>query len=283
MRNIKKDSIAAIVLTYNEEKNIKMCLDSLDGLATKIFVIDSFSTDKTEQIVKTYRNTVFIQHAFVNQSKQIKFALDTIDFDATWLIRLDADEVLTEESSKEIKDLVSKYSDSDINGLVLRYKCFFLGKPLKWGGYYPSKKMTVIRIGKAIIEDKEMDEHFILTEGKSVECKKDSLHENFNTIYDWIDKHNKYSSREVNDYLQSSANNSKKLNKHSKKKSFFKKIYYKFPTGLRSTLLYFYRYYIRLGFLDGRIGKYYAFLQAKWYRYLVDIKIFEEKNHSKSK
>ena len=109
--------------------------------------------------------------------------------------------------------------------------------------------------------------------------KSDSIHKDYKGLYEWIDKHNKYSSREVLDYIQNKNNDEDKhLNKSAKLKRFIKfKIYYKLPMGFRAKLYYWYRYYLKFGFLDGKEGKIFAFLQAYWYRFLVDAKIYEEK------
>ena len=98
----------------------------------------------------------------------------------------------------------------------------------------------------------------------------------------WIEKHNCYSSREVRDYFASKSENdagreeSRALDAKAAFKRFLRwKIYYRLPAGFRAYAYYFYRYYIRLGFLDGREGKIFCFMQAYWYRFLVDAKIFE--------
>ena len=112
---------------------------------------------------------------------------------------------------------------------------------------------------------------------KEKQLKNDSYHKDYKNLSTWIDKHNKYSSREVSDYFDSYKNNkSVNLNKSARFKRFIKfKIYYKLPLGTRAHLYYFYRYYFKLGFLDGKEGKIFAFMQAYWYRFLVDAKIYE--------
>jgi len=124
-----------------------------------------------------------------------------------------------------------------------------------------------------------MDEHIVLNEGKSVVMKNDCIHKDFKDLHSWIEKHNKYSNREVLDYFErQEGEDGKSLNKSAKLKRFVKfKIYYKLPMGLRAKLYYWYRYYLKLGFLDGKAGKIFAFLQAYWYRFLVDAKIYEKK------
>jgi hypothetical protein len=154
-----------------------------------------------------------------------------------------------------------------------------MGKSLRHGGIYPFKKLVVFKNGTAHIEIRNMDEHIALNCGRAIEMKNDCLHQDFKSLYAWIDKHNKYSDREVLDYLdRENAQAGSSLNRGARFKRFVKfKIYYKLPMGMRAHLYYWYRYYFKLGFLDGKEGKIFAFLQAYWYRFLVDAKIYERK------
>ena len=274
--------ITAIILTYNEEVNIKRCIDSLSPLVERIVVVDSYSSDKTVEIAKSLGVEVY-SHSFVNQAKQFIWALDNIDIYSPWIIRFDADEEMTEKARLELEDLLIKNENTNVNGIVLRYEVEFIGKKLRHGGIYPFKKMFVFKKGKAHMEDRAMDEHIILDEGISIEMKNDCLHHDFKGLSSWIDKHNTYSTREANSFFEKTDNeNAKKLNKSAKKKRFFKdKLYYKLPMGLRAHLYFVYRYYFKLGFLDGKEGKIFAFMQAYWYRYLVDAKIYEQRKAKK--
>lgn len=270
--------LTAIILTYDEEKNIEHCINSIKGLAKRIVVIDSYSTDKTVEIAKAMGAEVF-QHEFVNQAKQYIYGVEVANIETKWVFRIDADERLTVESSQEIEELCKANEDTDVNGIVVRFKVNFMGKELRHGGIYPFRKLLVYKNGKAYMEDRNMDEHIVLTEGKSLEMKNDSLHCDFKDLNAWIDKHNKYSSREVEDYFKSLQykESGRQLNKSAKIKRLIKfGIYYKLPMGVRAHLYYIYRYYLKFGFLDGKEGKIFAFMQAYWYRYLVDAKIYEK-------
>lgn len=270
--------LTAIILTYNEEKNIEHCINSIKDIAKRIVVIDSFSTDKTVELAEQLGAEVF-QHEFVNQAKQYIYGVEVADIKTKWIFRIDADERLTIESSKEIEELCKESENTDVNGIVVRFKVNFMGKELKHGGIYPFRKLLIYKNGKAYMEDRNMDEHIVLSEGRSVELKNDSLHCDYKDLNSWIDKHNKYSSREVEDYYKSLQHkeNGAKLNRSAKFKRFVKfGVYYKLPMGMRAHLYYIYRYYFKLGFLDGKEGKIFAFMQAYWYRYLVDAKILEK-------
>ncbi len=271
--------ITALILTYNEEKNIGLCIESLSGVANRVCVVDSYSTDNTVSVAKAHGAEV-LQHVFENYSKQYNWGIDNFNISSKWIFRIDADERLTEASAQEVVDLCNANENTDINGIIVRYIVTFLGKELKHGGIYPFRKLLVYKNGKGYMENRNMDEHIVLTEGKSVNMKNDSLHYDFKDLTTWIDKHNKYSNREALDYFESidRVEDVSKLNKLAHIKRFVKfKIYYKLPMSTRAHLYYIYRYYIRLGFLDGKEGQMFAFLQAYWYRYLVDAKIYEKK------
>ena len=270
--------LTAIILTKNEELNIKECMDSIRHLASRIIVVDSFSTDRTVELARENGAEIY-QHEFINYSKQFLYGLNETGITTKWVLRIDADERLTAASSAEIEQLCRENSETDVNGIVLRFEVTFLGKKLRHGGIYPFRKLLVFKYGIGTIEDRNMDEHIVLSEGRSVEVKNDSEHHDYKDLTYWVNKHNWYSSREVLDYMANAKNHQetgKELNRKAGIKRFIKfNIYYKLPMGMRAHLYYWYRYYIKLGFLDGREGKIYAFLQAYWYRYLVDAKIYE--------
>lgn len=268
--------LTTIILTYNEERNIANAINSVKKLAKRIVVVDSFSTDKTIEIAKSLGAEI-IEHEFENQAKQFIYAINHLKIDTQWIMRLDADEIISKKASKEIEEICFFNKDTDINGIVVRFEVNFLGKKLRHGDIYPFKKMIIYKKNKGYMEDRAMDEHIVLNEGKSIELKHDSYHRDYKDLNAWIDKHNKYSSREVEDYFLNNNQESKQLNKSAKIKRFIKfKIYYKLPLGTRAHLYYLYRYYFKFGFLDGKEGKIFAFMQAYWYRFLVDAKIFEK-------
>ncbi len=270
--------ITAIILTLNEEKNIEECIKSVQPIVKRIVVVDSFSTDKTVEIAKRLGAEV-LQNKWINYSTQFIYGVENANITSKWVFRIDADERLTEKSAEELKTLTEQHADDDVNGIIVRFEVNFMGRKLRHGGIYPIKVLRVFKNGKAKIEVRNMDEHMTLTEGRSVEMKADCLHQDFKSLYEWIDKHNKYSEREVLDYLdRENAQEGTSLNKGARFKRFVKfKIYYKLPMGMRARLYYWYRYYFRLGFLDGKEGKIFAFLQAYWYRFLVDAKIHERR------
>lgn len=277
--------ITAIILTGNEEKNIGECIDSISPIVKKIVVVDSGSNDRTVEIAKEKGAVVLVHpmETFIH-SKQFIYGMENADIQTKWVLRIDADERLTKESAAELDALCKANEDTDVNGIVLRFEVTFLGKKLRHGGIYPFKKLLCFKYGKGMMEEREMDEHIILTEGRSVEMKSDSEHHDYKDLTFWIDKHNRYSDREVIDYLEyyNKKISTEGMGQVAKIRRIAKfKVYYKLPAGMRAKLYYWYRYYIKLGFLDGKEGKMFAFFQAYWYRYLVDAKLYERKKQLK--
>lgn len=276
--------ITAIILTKNEEKNIEKCIQSIKPIVKRIIVVDSGSTDNTCEVAKGLGADVMVNilTPFL-YAKQFLYAMDNGNITTKWVFRIDADEELTEESAKEIDELCNANEDTDVNGIVVRFEVNFMGKPIRHGGVYPLRKLLLFKYGKGNIEDRCMDEHCVIWEGRSVEVTHDSLHHDYKGLSYWIEKHNNYSTREVQDYFNSIESveatglaGGQNLDAKAKFKRFLRwKIYYKFPAGFRAWAYYFYRYYVRLGFLDGKEGKMFCFLQAYWYRFLVDAKIYE--------
>lgn len=204
--------------------------------------------------------------------------MEIANISTKWTFRLDADERISPEAAEEIA-LICRKNLPEISEIVVQFTVEFMGKKLKHGGIYPFKKLLIYRTGKGTIEDRAMDEHIILSEGKTVELKNDSYHHDYKGLTEWVDKHNRYSDREMIDYFRQKTDidiKGKGLNGTTKMKRIVKyNIYYRLPIGFRAHLYYIYRYYIKAGFLDGKEGKIFCFMQAYWYRYLVDAKIYE--------
>ena len=284
--------ITAIILTKNEEVNIRKCIESIRPIVKRIIVVDSGSDDATVSIAKQLGAEVLVNELrpFL-YAKQFLYGMEHGNITTKWVFRIDADEELTKESADEIEILCNENEKTDVNGIVVRFEVNFMGRAIRHGGVYPLRKLLLFKYGKGNIEDRCMDEHCVLFEGRSVEVTHDSLHHDDKGLSAWIDKHNNYSTREMQDYFNSveSASATGLGREHSldakvKFKRFLRwKIYYKLPAGFRAWAYYFYRYYLRLGFLDGREGKIFCFMQAYWYRFLVDAKIYESEKAKKGK
>lgn len=167
---IDKLPITAIVLTYNEEKNIQACLDSLVHWIDEIIVVDSFSTDKTLDILKLYPSVRVIQHVFENYSKQRNWAFQHLDISNEFIFNLDADHRATPELVQELRENFSKGIPEDINGFMASRRTMFLGSWIKRGGHYPIYHGIIFRKNNGYCEEKDYDQHFVIV-GKSIVLK----------------------------------------------------------------------------------------------------------------
>lgn len=272
-------SISAIILCKNEELHLQRCLDSLKGVATEIFVIDSGSTDNSRLIVEA-NGALFFENPWINYSTQFNWALVNCNILTDWILRIDADEYLTPELQEEINMNLPLLSE-DTSGIEVPLKRVFLGRHMK-RGLGQIRMVRIFRRGKARLENRWMDEHIEITEGRTISFKNSFVDDNLNDLGWWIDKHNKYANREVIDLLDVEFGllNSQAtifISDQAMMKRNLKIKYVKMPLFLRSFLYFLYRYFLRLGFLDGVEGFLWHFLQGWWYRTLVDAKIYEIK------
>lgn len=260
--------LAAIILTKNEELRLPACLESLAGLASEVFVIDSLSTDRTVEIAQRFGARVFV-HPFVNQADQFNWALAHVETNADWILRMDADERLSQELRLELAERLPAL-EPRVAGLLLPLRINFLGRTMRHGDSYPVWLLRVWRRGLGKYQDAWMDERILLAPGEVLKLHGDLIHEIPTSLSEWTQKHDAYAARECKDLISAGAGPppqlSRKLNK---------RLYLRLPPFYRAFVYWLYRYFLRLGFLDGKEGMIYHFLQGFWYRFLVDAKLFE--------
>lgn len=265
--------IAAIILTKNEERDLPACLESLQGVADEAYVIDSGSTDRTVEIARRFGARV-LEHEFVNYAAQLNWALDAIQTKAEWLFRIDADERVSDRLRESLKSRLAQFGPK-VTGVEVARRIQFLGRRLRWGDTYPVWLLRLWRRGRGRCEDTWMDEHMVLDGGEVVRVAGDLIHEIPKSLSEWTRKHDWYAERECRDILGHCANTSPLYRQARLKRLLKQKVYLRLPLFHRAFLYWFYRYFLRLGFLDGREGLIYHFLQAFWYRFLVDAKLYE--------
>ncbi len=274
--------VAVIILTYNEERHIERCIRSAQQISSAVYVVDSFSKDRTVEIATAMGATV-LQNRFVNYAKQFQWALDNVSAEAAWQMRLDADEVIEPDLAAEINAKLPMLG-ADVTGISLKRKHIFLGRWIRHGGRYPLVLLRLWRRGRGRIEDRWMDEHMVVDGGTTLVFNGGFADHNLNDLTFFTDKHNKYATREAIDVLirkYDLLSRDDALLQHSStrqaqiKRLVKERVYNQLPYQL-STLGYFlYRYFIQLGFLDGGPGLAYHFLQGYWYRFLVGAKTEE--------
>ena len=278
------NDITAIILTKNEELNIERCINSILGLADRIVVVDSGSTDRTVEIAEGLGAEIYT-HPFEHYAAQFNWALDHVSVTTTWVYRIDADECVTPELKEEIREQCAAHRDDDVNGFLMKFKIFFLGRFLTHGGVYPFWNLTVFKSRYGRYENRAMGEHVVLSEGRTLELKNDCLHYDCKDLTSFIEKHNSYATREVRDYYERRERLAEQASLYGvaeQTKKLRDGLYYRLPKFFRAWLYYVYRYYFRLGFLDGTPGRIYAKLQAYLYRFIVDAKIYEQEIRDKT-
>ena len=282
--------LSVIILTGNEELHIKRCLDIICPVAKDVFVIDCFSKDKTVEIAQSYANVHVLQHEWpvTKYAGQFNWALENAHITTKWVMRLDADEYPMPDLVEEMQQKIPLLGD-DITGIVLKRRHIFMGKWMK-GGIYPVKLLRIFRYRKAICEQRLMDEHIQLLEGKSVEFEHVFCDENIHDVSWFCHKHVDYAAREAVDLLDIELNltgivmadRNRKISTQAEEKRHLKHYYAKKPLFWRSFAYFCYRYFLRGGFLDGKEGFVFNFVQGWWYRTLVDIKILEVRKWMKA-
>lgn len=280
--------IHAVILTLNESFHIARCIESCKDQVESITVIDSGSTDGTIEIAEKLGAEV-VRHPWINYATQLNFGIATLVAKGGWLMRIDADEVLDPETPCQLSEVVLQ-AGGDCDGILVQRRIYFLGRRIRYGAIEPSWQLRLWRNGRGRCEQRWMDEHVIVS-GKVQKSDVIISDINLNSLTWWTAKHNQYASREAIDLLNARFEfvKAEKLpasgaSPQARVRRFLKeKIYLRTPAGVRTIAYFLYRYLIRLGFLDGRPGFYFHFLQGLWYRGLVDAKVFEIEELAKLK
>ncbi len=251
--------LSGVIITFNEEQNIERCLASLVDVVDEIIVLDSFSTDRTEEICKQF-NVKFFQHKFDGYTKQKNRAIDYAEND--YILSLDADEVLSGELQNSLQKVKEKaeFDAYDFNRLNI-----YCGKPIKRTGWYPDRKIRLWNKQKGKWIGDLIHEVVKMNSGIEVKfLKGDLLHYSFNSISQHISQINKFSDIKAEQDLIS-----------GRKSSIFNIL---FKPLFKFVIIYIYR----LGFLDGYFGFIIAVNSAHFtfLRY-VKLKELYKKNHMK--
>jgi glycosyltransferase involved in cell wall biosynthesis len=223
--------ISVVVITYNEERNIARCLDSVKDLADEIVVVDSYSTDRTGEICRQY-GAKFIQHAFEGHIQQKNYANKFASY--PHILSLDADEALTDELKESIRYVKERWN---CDGYYFNRLTNYCGKWIRHTGWYPDKKLRLFDSGKGKWAGVNPHDRYELERGSS-KCylKGDLLHYCFDTIEEHLDQTNKFSEE-----------GARALYEKGKKSNTAKIL-------LKSTAKFIRNYFLKLGFLDGYYG-----------------------------
>jgi len=275
---------AAIILTKDEEVHIERAIHSVEGKVDEIYVIDSLSDDRTVAIARASGAKV-LEREWVSYADQVNWAIAQLPDDIEWVLRLDADEYVSGEVDPQAELDRLLEANREIQGILCRRSMVFTGMLLKFGGMYKKPVLRLFRKNKAVCEARLMDEH-IHVEGPVAKGNIHIIDDNLKGISFWIEKHNRYADLEARQYLKEQAvlpaqatslAQGATLSLQKRKRG----IYYRLPPMFRPFSYFFLRYVLLGGFLDGYPGFRYSFLQAFWYRFLVEIRIREYRSEGR--
>jgi glycosyltransferase involved in cell wall biosynthesis len=267
----------SVILTFNSESIIRETISQASKVKADILVIDSGSTDKTLDIVKSFKSCLLLERDFKNYSDQRNWSILLSKDKYEWQLHLDADEVLDEIS---ISDINSKLDYTDLDAFMIKRRDYFLGRMMRFSGLNPWH-LRLFKSDYVRCEDRLYDQHFVSVKDCKVGGLKGFMHDkNALSISEWIARHNRWSSMEAQQIFTDYGHGENLLQPNffgcaRERTRFYKSLYYKLPRVIRAFFYFLYRYFFRLGFLDGIEGLYFSLLQGLWFRLLIDIKLGE--------
>jgi glycosyltransferase involved in cell wall biosynthesis len=281
-----KVPVSVVVMTYNEERNLSRCLDSVCAHAGEILIVDSFSTDATLEIARRYTDRIY-QHAYESHPQQWRWALPTLPFAHEWVFAIDADVAVTPALWRAIEGAV-RGEDATIDGYFVRHRQVFRGRWLRHGTMYPRYRLLVFRRHKVRIDPDDMVDGQFWVGGRTGRLSEDVIEDNAKDrdIAFWIQKQLRFADRHAAEELRLSragrdgGERATLFGNPAQQILWLKRVWRSLPLYVRPWLLFGYRYVFRLGFLDGRAGFLYHFTQALVYRTLVDVRLDELRSGS---
>ncbi len=276
--------VSVVVLTRNEERNLRACLESVSGWAAGIYVVDSGSTDATLMVARQFDATI-VTHPFDTHARQWSWALAELPLTTEWILALDADQRLTPELRESIAEALAA---PRANGYFVCRRQVFRGRWIRHGGYYPKYLLKLFRRGSMSIDHSDLVDHHFHVAGSVAKLRGDLVEDNRNEaqIAEWTAKHNRYAVLQARQELAAANGPAISvravLGSPDDRMRWLKHLWAGFPLYVRPVLYVFYRYVVRFGWLDGKEGFVFHVLQAFWYRLLVDINIDELRTASRS-
>jgi glycosyltransferase involved in cell wall biosynthesis len=268
---------SVILLSFNSEATLSATLSSARKVSSEIFVVDSFSSDGTVELARS-QGAIVVQHAFEHYGAQRNWAIDHLPITCTWQLHLDADEWMDDRLVAAIEALPDEPAQS---GYFLARYVRILGRVMRHGAMSPTWHMRLFRSGSGRCENRQYDQHFLLTGGTSGKLPGEMIDDNRMSLSEWTARHNRWADSEVaeldSDFTEGRLQPNARGNP-AEQKRFLRGKYNQMPLFFRSFAFFVYRYFFRLGILDGTEGLIYWVLQSFWYRFLIDAKIWEKRH-----
>jgi glycosyltransferase involved in cell wall biosynthesis len=273
--------VTTVILTFDEEIHIARAIASAQAFSREVLVVDSFSRDRTVEIARGMGARV-VQNPWINYARQFRFALEECGIATEWVLRLDADEHIGADLAATLQRTLPQLP-LEVAGVVLNRRHVFMGRWIRHGGRYPLQLLRLWRNGLGEVEDRWMDEHVRLREGRSIEIAGDFADICERDMAFFVTKHNGYATREAIDVLgrkyalfDQASTLDEGSGAQARAKRFVKeRIYNRLPFAVGPLAYFLFRYVFQLGFLDGRAGLVYHVMQGFWYRFLVDVRVLE--------
>jgi glycosyltransferase involved in cell wall biosynthesis len=277
--------LSVIVPVRNEAHNLRRCLESLQSVG-EIYVVDSQSSDDTAAIAESYGAKVVQFRYAGGWPKKRQWAMDTLPLAYDWTLLLDADEVLTPELADEIQQAIQ---DPRTDGYYIALQMYFLGRRLRHSGA-SFWKLSLFRKGlgrfecrlqnqDATMADMEVHEHVVVN-GATRKLTHPLIHHNVESLSRYIQKHNEYSNWEARVWLEASRNKNNNdediqpslWGTQAQSRRWLRRRFLGLPGS--PLLFFFYKYVLRLGFMDGVPGLIYCAMQGIQF-FHIKAKIYE--------
>jgi glycosyltransferase involved in cell wall biosynthesis len=276
--------VTLLVTTRNEAANLERCLRSAHLFIDQIFVIDSDSEDETVSIARKYAEVVNLPY---DHSKIIpwiyQWGLDNLPIRNDWVMILEADQMLTPALKSELEQIFARGSIRE-DGFYVRRQQVFRGKALRFGGYGSKYMLKLFRRAAGELDPEETDTR-VYVKGVVARLRSPIIEENRkeDDILFYLQKHLRYADVFAREELQRREEGFKWKQKPrlfgtpDQRVLWLKQLFFGLPLYIRPFIYFFYRYVILLGFLDGKQGAIFHFMQAFWFRLVWDIRLEELK------
>jgi glycosyltransferase involved in cell wall biosynthesis len=279
--------LSVLVVTRNEEKNVERCLVSVHGWADQIFVVDSESSDRTRDIACRYADAVVeLPYDHTRIIPWIfQWALDHLPLRNEWVLILEADQAVTPELRAELAALLGRPEirpEIRQSGFYIRRRQIFRGKPLRFGGYGGKYLLKLFRRGHGELDPVEQDTRvYVRGPVGKLRAPLEEWNRKEDHILFYLQKHLRYAEAFAREELERRRRHlpwkltPRLFGTPDERVLWLKTRYYRMPLFARPVLYFLYRYFFLLGFLDGKTGFLFHFLQAFWFRLVVDVRLEE--------
>jgi len=275
--------LTVLFTTRNEEVNIERSLASVHGFADQVFVIDSESEDRTVEIARRYADEV---RSLPYEHGRIipwifQWGLDNLPIRNEWVLILEADQALTPALRAELAALFARPEIRE-DGFYIRRRQIFRGKPLRFGGYGGKVLLKLFRRGRGELDPVEQDTR-VYVRGAVGRLRAPLEEHNLkeDAILFYLQKHLRYAEAFAREELERRRRHlpwklkPRLFGTPDERVLWLKTRYYRMPLFVRPVLYFLYRYFFLLGILDGKTGFLFHFLQAFWFRLVVDVRLEE--------